>query len=67
MDNILKKELEPIYIDIPGSYTTFFRGMADLETTSKVVFRKCGEESNPLYYEESGETDGPKTQSRKTS
>jgi len=54
VDDILKEELGTIYIDIPGFYAAFFRGMADLETTSKVVFKKYREGSNPLYCEESG-------------
>lgn len=34
--------------------------MADLETASKVVFKKCREGSNPLYCEESGWDGWPK-------
>lgn len=54
MNNILKEELGTIYINIPGFYAIFFKNVANLETTSKVVFKKCRESSNLLYYKESG-------------
>jgi hypothetical protein len=38
----------------------FFGDVADLETTSKVVFKKYREGSNPLYCEESGWDGWPK-------
>ncbi len=41
-----------MYIDIPGFYAAFFGNVADLETASKVVFKKCREGNNPLYCEE---------------
>ena len=59
MDDVLKEELETMYIDIPGFYAVF-EDVADLETASKVVFKKCREGGNPLYYEESGWDGCPK-------
>jgi hypothetical protein len=67
VDGVLKEELGTMHIDIPGFYAAFFGDVADLETASKVVFKKCREGSNPLYYEESGWDGWLKTQSRKTS
>ena len=49
-----------MYVDIPGFYAAFFGNVADLETVSKVVFKKCREGGNPLYYEESGWDGCPK-------
>ena len=49
-----------MYIVIPGFYTAFFEDVADLETVSKVVFKKCREGGNPLYCEESGLDGWPK-------
>ncbi len=49
-----------MYIDIPGFYAAFFGNVADLETASKVVFKKCREGSNPLYCEDSGWDGWPK-------
>jgi hypothetical protein len=53
MNNILKEELGTIYINIPGFYIVFFRNIVDLETISKVIFKKYREGSNLLYYKES--------------
>jgi len=53
VDNILKEELETIYINIPSFYVVFFRNIVDLKTISKVVFKKYREGSNLLYYKES--------------
>jgi hypothetical protein len=50
VDDILNEELGTIYINTPGFYAAFFGDVADLETAAKVVFEKCREGSNPLYY-----------------
>jgi hypothetical protein len=60
VDDVLKEELGTMYIDIPGFYAAFFGNVADLETASKVVFKKCREGSNPLYCEDSGWDGWPK-------
>jgi hypothetical protein len=54
VDGVLKEELGTMHINIPGFYAAFFGDMADLETASKVIFKKYREGSNPVYYEESG-------------
>lgn len=60
VDDVLKEELGTMYINIPGFYAAFFGNVEDLETASKVVFKKCREGSNPLYCEESGWDGWPK-------
>jgi hypothetical protein len=60
VDDVLKEELGTMYIDISGFYAAFFGRVADLETMSKVVFKKCREGSNLLYCEESGWDGWPK-------
>jgi len=49
VDNILKEELGPLYIGIPGLYKAFFRGVEGLKEASTTVFKKCKEGNNPLY------------------
>jgi hypothetical protein len=49
MDDILKKELGPLYIRIPGLYKTFFKKVKGLKKVSTVVFKKCKKGDNPLY------------------
>ena len=60
MDNVLKEELGPFYIGIPGLYKTFFGGVKGLEAASAVVFKKCKEGDNPLYAK-GGWCDWPKS------
>ena len=49
MDYVLKKELGPLYIGIPGLYKAFFKGVEGLKEASAAVFKKCKEGGNPLY------------------
>ena len=49
IDNVLKKELGPLYIGIPGLYKVFFRGVKGLKEASAAVFKKCKEGDNLLY------------------
>ena len=49
MDYILKEELGPLYIGIPGLYKAFFRGVEGLKEASTTVFKKCKKGDNPLY------------------
>ena len=49
MDNILKEELGPLYIGIPGLYKVFFRGVEGLKKASTTVFKKYKEGDNLLY------------------
>jgi len=54
VDNVLKKELGPLYIGIPGLYKAFFRGVEGLKVVSATVFKKCKEGDNPLYTKKGG-------------
>jgi len=49
MDNVLKEELGPLYIGIPGLYKAFFKEVEGLKEVSAVVFKKCKEGNNLLY------------------
>jgi len=49
VDYILKKELGPLYIGIPGLYKAFFRGVEGLKEASAAVFKKYKEGDNLLY------------------
>ena len=49
MDDILKKELGPLYIGIPGLYKAFFKRVENFKKASAVVFKKYKEGDNPLY------------------
>jgi len=51
MDHILKEELGPLYMGIPGLYKAFFRGVEGLKEASTTVFKKCKKGDNPLYAE----------------
>ena len=60
MDYILKEELGPLYVGIPGLYKVFFRGVEGLKEVSAVIFKKCKEGDNPLYTK-GGWRDWPKS------
>ena len=49
IDNVLKEELGPLYIGIPGLYKAFFKRVKGLKEASAVVFKKCKEGDNLLY------------------
>jgi hypothetical protein len=51
VDYILKEELGPLYIGIPGLYKVFFRGVEGLKEASAAVFKKCKKGDNLLYAE----------------
>jgi hypothetical protein len=57
VDNVLKEELGPLYVGIPG----FFRGVEGLKEASAAVFKKCKEGDNPLYADKGGWRDWPKS------
>ncbi|ORY59298.1 uncharacterized protein BCR38DRAFT_489030 [Pseudomassariella vexata] len=52
MDGALKYELGDICVSVPRFYATFFEGVADLETASKAIFKKCTEGTSPLFFDE---------------
>jgi len=54
VDYILKEELGPLYIRIPGLYKAFFREVEGLKAVSATVFKKCKKGDNPLYTKKGG-------------
>ncbi|KAJ9609296.1 hypothetical protein H2204_015571 [Knufia peltigerae] len=60
MDDLLKDEMGPLYIGIPGFYETFYGKIPGLEENAAAVFNKCQEGDVPLYREDAGWTDWPK-------
>lgn len=67
MDDVPKEELGTMYIDIPGFYAAFFGDVADLETRPRLFSRNAEKAVIHSIVRRVGGTDGPKTQSRKTS
>lgn len=53
-DNVLKEELGPMYVGVPGFFEGFFGEVADLKPVAQAVFDKCTEGDTPLYYKEGG-------------
>jgi hypothetical protein len=51
VDNVLREELGPIYIDLWDFYKTYFSDVPNLETILKTFFKDCLEGSNPLFSE----------------
>lgn len=54
IDNVLKEELDSIYVGVHGFSEAFFGKVAGLGLAAQVVLEKCKEGDNPLYREESG-------------
>ncbi|KAH8696886.1 hypothetical protein GQ44DRAFT_779472 [Phaeosphaeriaceae sp. PMI808] len=52
VDEVLKEELGPMYVGIPGFFEVFFGEIA--EPAARTVFERCKAGDNPLYREESG-------------
>ncbi len=49
VDNVLKEELGPIYVDLRDFHKKYFGDVPNLETASKTFFKDCLEGSNPLF------------------
>ena len=49
INNVLKKELGPLYIGISNLYKVFFREVKGLKEVSAIIFKKCKEGNNLLY------------------
>jgi hypothetical protein len=47
---MLKEELSPMYVGLCNFHEIFLRGIVDLETVSKAIFKKYREGRNPLYH-----------------
>jgi hypothetical protein len=41
MDDVLKEELESIYVGVPGFYEAFFEEIPGLKSIAETVFKKC--------------------------
>jgi len=54
VDYVLKEELGPLYVGIPGLYKAFFREVEGLKAVSAAVFKKCKEGDNLLYTKKGG-------------
>ncbi|KAL5411209.1 hypothetical protein PMIN04_010331 [Paraphaeosphaeria minitans] len=54
MDGVLKEELGPLYVGVPGFSEAFLGRVRNLESASKAVFEKCKVGDAPLYRDESG-------------
>jgi len=60
VDDVLKEELGPLYVGIPGLYKAFFREVKGLKAVSAAVFKKCKEGDNLLYTKKGGWRNWPK-------
>ena len=60
MDYVLKEELGPLYMGIPGLYKAFFGEVKGLKAVSAAVFKKYKEGDNPLYTTTGGWRNWPK-------
>ncbi|MCJ1285804.1 hypothetical protein MMC26_005145 [Xylographa opegraphella] len=60
MDDLLKEEMGPLYIDVPGFYEAFYGKISRLEENAGAVFQKCKEGDVPLYREGTGWSNWPK-------
>lgn len=54
VDEVLKEELGPIYVGVPGFFEAFFGKVPGRGPAAQVVFEKCKEGDKPLYGEEGG-------------
>lgn len=60
MDDLLKEEMGPLYIGIPGFYEAFYGKISRLEENAGAVLQKCQEGDVPLYREGTGWSNWPK-------
>ncbi|KAJ4307318.1 hypothetical protein N0V88_000701 [Collariella sp. IMI 366227] len=49
MDNVLKEELGPMYVDLRDFHKTYFGSVPNLASASKMFFDGCLEGSSPLF------------------
>jgi hypothetical protein len=61
VDDVLKEELGPLYVGIPGFYEKFFGEISSLTEISVAMFRECQEGNDPLFCTERGWRDWPKS------
>ncbi|KAI1209567.1 uncharacterized protein F4807DRAFT_97196 [Annulohypoxylon truncatum] len=48
-DDVLKEDLGPMYVDIPGFHEAFFGSIPELESASQNIFQKCSEGPDPFF------------------
>lgn len=51
MDRVLKQELGPLYVGVPGFHEVNFGRVAGLETAAEAVFKQCTEGGDPIFEE----------------
>ncbi|KAM0347575.1 hypothetical protein ACHAP4_011296 [Fusarium culmorum] len=49
VDDVLKEELDPMYVGLRSFHSTYFGGVADLQTASQAFFEHCLGGSDPLF------------------
>jgi hypothetical protein len=49
VDDVLREELGPMYVDLRDFHKTYFGGVPNLEPASETFFKDCLEGSNPLF------------------
>ncbi|KAJ2906934.1 hypothetical protein MKZ38_009797 [Zalerion maritima] len=49
VDKVLKEELGSMFVGIPGFHERFFGGVAELDTVSELVFKRCVKGDKPLH------------------
>ncbi|KAL5583899.1 hypothetical protein FOVSG1_015250 [Fusarium oxysporum f. sp. vasinfectum] len=49
VDDVLKEELGPMYVELRNFHSAYFGGVADLQTASQAFFEQCLEGSDPLF------------------
>lgn len=54
VDGVLKEELGPLHVGVPGFSDVFFGGVPALTSVAQAVFAQCKEGDVPLFREESG-------------
>ncbi|OAX84081.1 hypothetical protein ACJ72_01560 [Emergomyces africanus] len=59
VDNVLKEDIGPMFIDIPGFYEAFFGEVTDLEHIADTVLKKCTQGDTPQYHEKDGWKEWP--------
>jgi hypothetical protein len=54
IDDVLKEELGPMYVGVPGFFEAKFGGVTGLEQTAKVLLEECQKGDTPMYRRHEG-------------
>jgi hypothetical protein len=54
VDDVLKEELGPMYVGVPGFFKAYFGGIEDLEPVAKTVLENCKKGDEPIYHKDNG-------------